>query len=126
MPSNSFGTVDHYRRAIADVLKEGISDKQRALMERHLAAPRHTVSWEELAADVGYSSGKVVNLKYGELAHRIAEGLGLTEAPEGFWLFVLVNWAKDRSALGHTRFKLRPEVVEALEQLGILRSEQPI
>lgn len=115
-----FGTARDYRRAIAEVLRTGVSDRQRELLRAHLWAPRHSASSAELASAAGYGSWRTANFQYGHLAHRIAVELGVFEPPRAFWVNVLIRWAPDttRSPLGHARFILRREVVQALRDLG--------
>jgi hypothetical protein len=115
-----FGSANDYRVAISEVLRSGVSHRQAELLRAHLWAPRHSASVAELAEAVGYGSWRVVNRQYGNLAHRIAAELGLFGPPRGFWANVLIRWEPDsvRSPLGHARFVLRPEVVEALIGLG--------
>ena len=112
-------TSSEYQAAISEVLREGVPAKHEALLRAHLRASCHSASAEELALAVGYRNFQSVNLQYGTLARRVASHLGITQEPEvGFWLWVLVKWAKSRSPAGHTRFVLRSEVVSALRALG--------
>jgi hypothetical protein len=115
-----FGTADDYRRAISEVLRAGVSPRQRELLRAHLWAPRHSASVAELAEAVGYGSWRTVNRQYGYVAHRIAAELGVFQPPRGFWANVLIRWEaeRSRSPVGHARFILRPEVVRALIDLG--------
>jgi HNH endonuclease len=120
---NEFGTADDYLRALQAVLREGVPEKHLDMLREHFRAPDHTTSWEQLADKVGYRRFSAVNMQYGTFAHRVASQLGQHEQPEprpgeGFWVWVLVHWADKKDAKGHTRFILRPEVVEALKRLG--------
>jgi putative restriction endonuclease len=124
MNDEQFGTADDYFRAFQAIKAEGIPEKHIALLQAHFKAPNHTATWARLAEDVGYTQGSAVNLQYGKLASRVAERLGIEEAPQGFWLYVLVGWAADKDAVsGHTAFVLRHPVIEALTRLGILTGE---
>ena len=101
------------------MLKAGVPIRQSELLRAHLWAPRHSASSGELAEAVGYSSWRVANFQYGALAHRIALELGIFRPPRGFWVNVLIRWEPDttRSPRGHTRYRLRREVVRALIDL---------
>ncbi len=123
MHEEEFGTAEDYIRAFAALLREGIAEKYVALLQAHFKAPQHTATWAQIAKAVGYANGNAVNLHYGTLASRVAHHLGVVEPPQGFWLFVLVRWADERDASGHTAFVLRRPVIEALTQLGILPGE---
>lgn len=114
-------SVDAYIEAFDALGREGIPSQHRALLQAHFESPEHTATWERLAGAVGYVSGRAVNLQYGTLARRVARQLGLTDPPQGFWLFVLADWGDKKDASGHTAFVLRQPVVEALTRLGILR-----
>lgn len=115
-----FGNVRDYRAAIAEVLKAGVPTRQAELLRAHLWAPGYSASSAELAEAVGYGSWRTANFQYGALAHRIAVELGVFQAPRGFWVNVLINWAADpvRSPVGHVRYSLRREVARALVELG--------
>jgi 5-methylcytosine-specific restriction endonuclease McrA len=123
MREEEFGTADDYVKALAALLREGIAEKHVALVQAHFKAPHHIANWAQIARAVGYASGNAVNLHYGMLASRVAHHLGVVEPPNGFWLFVLIKWAEDRDASGHTAFVLRRPIIEALTQLGILPGE---
>jgi len=123
MQEDEFGTAEDYYNAFRALLKTGVSEKHLDLLRAHFAAPDHTAPWADLAEAVGYKSGAAVNLQYGSLAKRVAQELGITERPRGFWLFVLVDWAYALDpARGHTLFVLRQPVIEALQRLGVLGS----
>jgi hypothetical protein len=118
---NQFGNADAYFGAFQAIMKRGIPEKHILLLRAHLNAPNHTATWSQLAEDVGYASGSGVNLQYGRLAARVAKRLGISEPPNGFWIFVLANWARGRDPdSGHTAFVLRRPVIEALTRVGIL------
>jgi 5-methylcytosine-specific restriction protein A len=124
MKHEEFGSPDDYFRAFRAIIDEGLSEKERALLQAHFAAQDHTVTWTQLAENVGYAQGRAVNAAYGSLARRVAKVLGVEEKPEGFWLFVLVGHAKHRDAIsGHTAFVLRRPVIEALTRLGVFTNE---
>jgi len=120
MAEEQFGTADTYFRAFEILRREGIPEKHIAILQAHFEAPRHTATWAQLAEVVGYANGNAVNLQYGTLAGRAARLLGLVEPPEGWWLFVLVDWAKKKGPRGHQAFVLRRPVIEALARLGVL------
>ena len=126
-----YGTADDYYDALSVLEKRGISPKHRCMLLAHLNAPNHTVTWENLAKACGYASYRSVNLQYGALAHRLADELGVEEAPlrevwlKGWWGFVLVDWADERGSLGHTAYVMRPPLVAALRRLNWKSSSKP-
>jgi hypothetical protein len=118
MDHEEFGTVDDYLRAFRAIQAEGIPENHIALLRAHFTAADHTATWAQLAAAVGYANGAAVNLQYGTLARRVAQQLGVSQPPHGFWLHVLAGWADARDPVsGHTAFVLRRPVIEALQRL---------
>ena len=116
--NKDFGTVDDYIKALENIIAERLPKSHVTLLRKHCEAPQHISTAYRLAQAVGYANGNAVNLQYGILAHRVATELGVDEAPKGFWLYVLVDWADELDSKGHTRFVLRPPVVEALHRLA--------
>lgn len=115
---NEFGTTAEYVAVFRALQSQGIHPNHRALLEAHLQAPAATASWRQLARAAGYKDEDPVKLQYGTFAGRVARRLGVRRRPEGFWLYVLAEWAEERDDKGHTRYRLRPEVVAALKRLG--------
>lgn len=119
MGTPAHGTVAEYRQALSVVLADPKPASRVKILRFHYEAPHHTASAAELAEQMGYRTFRGVNFQYGTLAHHVAAHLGLSKPPRGFWLHVLADWADHLSPQGHTAFVLRPQVVEALEQLGV-------
>ena len=96
------------------------TDFQRSFVVNHYKAADKTATATELAHSVGRSSYRVTNRWYGQLARKVSEELGLRpdslEESGDCWLCNLVTFEKrqHQDYLLH----LRPEVAEALEQLG--------
>jgi len=124
MSNEQYGSAEDYYRAFAALQKEGIPENHIRLLQAHYQAPHHTATWAKLASDVGYANGNAVNLQYGSLANRVAGHLHLVEQPDGFWLHVLVDWAKKKDSSGHTAYVLRRPVIEALSRLGLIHEKQ--
>ena len=121
MGTHKFAAPAQYAHAIAAALDQG-PEKHRELLQAHFQAPRRARTYSQLAEDVGYANYGAVNLQYGILAHRVADGLGIFDQPsEGFWGIVLVEWTGAYDPSG-SRFRLRPEVIEACESLGFVRT----
>ena len=124
--AKNFGSADDYYRALRALDDEGIHPTHRDLLRAHFAAPKHTVSWRELASSVGYPHAEPVKLQYGLFARRIAERLGVSRRQaRGVWLNVLADWAPSLDPKGHTTFKLRPQVVAALGRMGWIDGVAP-
>lgn len=123
MPLKSFATPDQYTEAFRRLLRVRIPRKHIAMLEAHAAAPRHTITWPELATEVGYANEEAVKLQYGLFAHRVANELGIFAAPDDFWLNVLVKWVDQRGEGGRSRFRLRAGVVEGAVAAGLIGSD---
>lgn len=119
MSDYQFGGEDDYFKALSLVLKEGVPDKQLAILKAHFQASEHTASAQFLADAVGYKAFISANGAYAKLARRISEALGVINKPsEGFWLFVLAKWGSRDPITGDTRFAMRAPLVGALRRLG--------
>lgn len=118
MKRQSFGDTDAYVEALREALAE-CPPIVEELLRIHYEAPRHVRTYSQLAAAVGYRSYGGVSLQYGRLARKVADRLGVVTRPEeGFWGIVIVDWFGVYDPCG-TRFRLRPVVIKALEQLGL-------
>ena len=115
-----YGTTHEYLSALKAVMGHRVHPRHLEMLREHYLSPKHTTTWESLASKVGYRTGNTVNTQYGTFAGRVAAELGISEKPEGFWLYVLVKWAGREDVKGHTQFVLRKPVCEALEQLGVV------
>ena len=127
MREDAFGSADDYYRALTNLEREGLTEKQRSLLRVHLEAPEQGITWAELAGSVGYKTGGSVNLQYGTLARRVALQLGVDlsrVSGPGLvgWLSVLIEIANYRGKDGHRVFVLRPSVVAALRRMASTES----
>lgn len=121
VPKGEYANAADYVRAFEYVASEGIHENHKRLLQEHVAAVGHTLSWRELAKRVGYANESAVKLQYGRFARRIATELGILELPSGdFWLDVLAK-ADGRDDDGHLRFTLRKRVVQAASRVGLVR-----
>ncbi len=73
-------TADEYLAVLRQI---ELTDVELTLLTHHYYAPRHTLCFTELARQMGWSSFRVVNARYGKLASRVAEILcdGMEEPP---------------------------------------------
>jgi hypothetical protein len=102
-------------------IRERMNDTQRRLLAEQYQAPERTVTSPQLAKLAGVRGGhSVVNLQYGRLGHIFCDALGFTPnvRPDGtyrWWAVWSVGY--DTRTQGFL-WEMRPEVVEALELLG--------
>lgn len=121
--ADGYPTAAEVRAALASIR---MTDGQQAMLNAHLAADDNIMSATELAAAGGYDSYVSANSQYGTLGRKLAEELewhppqheGVTT-----WTSTLATGADgdtraDIKAIGlaEWRWKLRPEIVAALEQ----------
>jgi hypothetical protein len=95
-----------------------ITPKQRELLLVHHRAQARVTSATRLAEAVGFENYNAVNLQYGLLARQIADQLGI-ELSESVVAGVLVEFVDPGFAANeHFPWVLRPNVAQALEELG--------
>lgn len=96
------------------------------LLRIQYSAPEHTVTATKLAQAAGYENYNAANLQYGSLAHEVAEILNY-EPPkrkngEPMWFWTLSSGSdQGLDEDGHYEFVMRPELVEALQNMKWVR-----
>lgn len=112
-------TSTEYARALEATLGR-CSDFQRSFVVHHYNAPDMTATATELAHAVEHTNYRVTNRWYGQLARNVSEELGLVQdsiTPDSTcWLSNLLVFEEIPN--GEWLLHLRPEVAEALEQIG--------
>jgi hypothetical protein len=110
-------TVDDYARALL-ACEPTITVKQRELLRLHHAAPARVASATRLAELVGYDGYTGVNLQYGKLAAAIGDALGIRVDPRVAVGLLVEFVSPDFVENAHWLWVLRPNVAQALEQIG--------
>jgi hypothetical protein len=109
--------IAEYVTALRAVESE-ISEKQRAMLRAHHASPARTISATRLAEAVGFESFNGVNLQYGLLADKIARQLAV-DLTDHANVGILVEFVDPGYAANeHWLWVMRPNVAQALEDLG--------
>lgn len=108
--------VDRFVTAFQSV--SSITDSHIQMLRAHYQAAERTVTAKQLADLVGYSSHSAINAQYGRLARLVGKQLDYNPEPER--LGTLVQFEKRQ---GEWHWLMRPEVAEALEQLGWVEEE---
>ncbi len=99
-------------------IESRITEKQRLLLELHHRAPAHVISATRLATEVGFRNYNAVNLQYGLLAGEVGRELGI-DVPKTVRVGILVDFVDpDFAANQQWLWVLRPNVAQALEDLG--------
>jgi len=110
-------TVAEYVTAFRAIEPE-ITEKQHEMLRVHHAAPARTMSATRLAEAVGFENFNGVNLQYGKLADKLARQLALDLA-DHVHVGILVEFVDPGHAANeHWLWVMRPNVAQALEDLG--------
>ena len=100
-----------------------VSEKQRELLRVHHDAPARVISATRLADAVGFENYNAVNLQYGLLAQEILRALNV-DLGDFVAVGILVEFVYPGSVTNeHYLWVLRPNVVQALEDLGWARRD---
>lgn len=117
-------TVEQFKAALLAVRdRVGLSAKELAMLRAHCRAPNNTISTVRLAQETGYPSYSTANLQYGKLAHNIADALHYIPGPfasgEAHWWRTMAygNDAVPQTDDGHYEWRMRPELVQALQEM---------
>lgn len=89
------------------------------MLRIHFCAPQRTVTAAELARSVGYPHHSFANSQYGRLGRLIGEQLDFNPTKERVGSLATFEW-RDRQ----WHWIMRPEVANALEQLGWVDGNQ--
>lgn len=109
-------TVEDYKRAFLALDSKGrISDNQITMLKTHCQASDQVTTAQQLPKVVSYKGCRSANLQYGILAKRVAKEVGY-QPPKGYtFLSTLVTFPQEHVPY---KMKLRPNVIEALEEIG--------
>lgn len=125
---DGFPTVKLVKKAFARIRP---SDGQLAMLAAHLNAPGHVLTASELASAAGKNGYEYANLQYGRLARDLAEEMEFTPSEsysasgQPIWTYTLATGVSDDGPVEPSdeyvewRWKLRPQLVDALTDLGI-------
>lgn len=114
-------SVAEYKRAFL-AIEPSIPKAQREMLLANYHAPSRTITTAELAKKVGYKSYSAAVLQYGRLGHRLCELLEYQPTMtmsngDLVWTSVVAD-APSKRSIDEWEWKLRPEVAQALEELG--------
>ncbi|QJD57613.1 hypothetical protein HG264_01160 [Pseudomonas sp. gcc21] len=107
-------SAKRYAMALRQIENE-MSHAQRAMLIGHASAPEQTLCMREIAQLGGYETYNTGNLKYGELAHELADALGITSLD--YWVHCLATFY-GAPGKPETQATMHPELYEALVQIG--------
>jgi predicted HNH restriction endonuclease len=130
--TDSIPSAQRYRKAFL-ALGESLPASYRAMLVAHFKAPAHTITTKQLAKRVGYANYNAAVLHYGTLGGLLCDELDFTPSvtdPNGdpIATFVLADAPRQRTS-GELQWTMRPQVVEALIDLGWVNgkgTEEPL
>ena len=116
-------TVEEYVRYFA---QHPPAEHALAMLRAHATAPEGVMTATELAEAAGWPSYTSANVHYGNLGRDVAQTLHLTLPPIGengspVWTMALADDAGLRDEAGRWRWRMHPELVEALKALAIVQ-----
>jgi hypothetical protein len=117
-------TAEQFKAALL-VVRDSVADinPYLAMLRAHCHAPSHTITAVRLAQEVGYPSYSAANLQYGTFAHYIADALHYRPGPfsDGnphWWRTLAYGGDETQSEDGYYEWIMRPELVQALQEMG--------
>jgi hypothetical protein len=117
-------TVEQFKAALLTVRNEVDNMvPYAALLRAHCRAPKHTISTFQLAKELHLPNLATANMQYGTLAHEVCDALHyvLPKTPNGepHWWRTLAYGDNDipHTDDGHYKWIMRPELVQALQEL---------
>lgn len=96
------------------------------MLRAHYNAERQALSAEDLAVAAGMKNYSAANVHYGKFSRQLCGLLDYTppdvdQNNDTRWTYVLATYPGDRNAKGDHLWFLRPEVAQALEEMGLVR-----
>lgn len=114
-------TITDFKVAFVE-LESRMSPAQRQMLLAHANADGQCLSMERLAAAGGYDSFSAANMQYGRLGGMFADQLGISGLSQKTQMLACASAEKDDQ--GHWQWRLRPQLFDALVDLGLVKSAQ--
>jgi hypothetical protein len=118
MRSGRLAPIEAYEAVFEALARRGTYKIGREMLVAHFRMPRHVTTMRHLAIAVcKVPEHRLANFHYGSLAARVQRELEL--ARDGYAIEVLATWPEEPiDELAEFAFRLRPEVVQAVQRLG--------
>lgn len=119
--STEVPSVEEYKRALQGI-EATLPKAHRAMLVANYNSKARTITTKELAKAVGFRNYNAAVLQYGRLGHRLCELLRYTPTMRmsngnEVWTSVLAD-APPEGPADEWEWSLRPEVAQAMEELG--------
>lgn len=112
-------TAEQFRKAFQKI-RPRMKDYHLKMLQANYSAPERTITATQMAHALGYNGFQGAN-NYGKLAKKLCEDLGYPE--DSIPLCLLADITKPA---GQYLWKMRPQVAEALEQLGLVDEAEAV
>jgi len=110
-------TAQDYRRAfVALESQTQMTETRRKLLRVHYGFYHHQATMSQIAEAMGWKSFSSANVHYGRLAQLVGEHLGFEV--KGAYSNALCTFLEPQESGDHWLTIMRPQVAEALRQLG--------
>ncbi len=106
-------TAQHFLKVLQEV-RPRLEENYLKMLQANYSAPKRTITATQMAHALGYQGRQGAN-NYGNLAKMLCEELGYPK--DHIPLYLLVSFSK---LSGHWLWTMRPQVAEALEDLGLV------
>lgn len=116
-------SAEEYRVALETIWPK-LPESYRKMLKAHYLHPRQKITLKELKEAAGYKSESGVNLQYGDLGKQVVQALDDYEPTSrghdgsAQWTMVIATGQNEPGKHGEWVWTLRPEVSQALDQLG--------
>lgn len=107
-------SLDKYLRALSQL---HLSENDKAMLEENYCFPNHTITCSQMARLFAWQNFSAANLHYGRLGKRVMDALDVYSEVS------LDSLVKMQDSDTGVLWILRPQVVKALEHLGIMDSK---
>ena len=108
-------SAEDYCRAFL-ALESEMTDSRRKLLQVHYRFYHHQATMSQIAEAMGWKSFSSANVHYGRLAQLVGEEMGFEV--DGAYLGALGTFVEPQEPGDHWLIIMRPQVAEALRQLG--------
>ena len=117
MKSFDTATAEDYRDAFV-ALKSKMTPTRRELLRKHYRFYGHQATMSQISEAMGWKSFSSANAHYGRLAQLVGQQLGFPFRPGEAYSNVLCTFIEPQEPGDHWLTIMRPQVAEALRQLG--------
>jgi len=108
-------TAEDFRNAFL-ALRSHMTQTRRDLLRKHYRFYHHQATMSQISEAMGWKSFSSANAHYGRLAQLVAEQLGFQI--EGAYSNALCTFIEPQEPGDHWLTIMRPQVADALQQLG--------